>query len=36
MSALWYRRHWFPTDLPDRLAAAGRMDRRRRARIPHR
>ena len=23
MSALWYRRHWFPTDLPDRLAALG-------------
>jgi NosR/NirI family nitrous oxide reductase transcriptional regulator len=23
MSALWYRRHWFPTDLPERLAAPG-------------
>ena len=23
MSALWYRRHWFPTDLADRLSAAG-------------
>ena len=22
-SNLWYARHWFPTDLPDRLAAAG-------------
>ena len=23
MSRLWYARHWFPTDLPDRLAALG-------------
>jgi thioredoxin reductase len=23
MSALWYRRHWFPTDLPERLASLG-------------
>jgi NosR/NirI family nitrous oxide reductase transcriptional regulator len=23
MSDLWYRRHWFPTNLPDLLAAAG-------------
>ncbi len=22
-SDLWYRRHWFPTDIPERLAAAG-------------
>jgi thioredoxin reductase/NAD-dependent dihydropyrimidine dehydrogenase PreA subunit len=23
ISDFWYRRHWFPVDLPDRLAAAG-------------